>query len=184
MSTSSAAVDNLSVLASAIFKRVDANSDGHLSATEFQSFLESLVGKVGIRQDVVQRIAPRVLRMDHDRQTGGVGRFACPVEGVHPGGLADDAVSRETDFDAQDDVAVLLDGRQRPGNVGVAEILQLADLGGQHSLRRDVELRIQPCIARFNNKLAETGKRVGARGACVHGRRHALGNTVRVRGNA
>src|SRR5438477_6097375 len=47
MSTSSAAVDNLSVLASAIFKRVDANSDGHLSATEFQSFLESLVGKVG-----------------------------------------------------------------------------------------------------------------------------------------
>ena|SRR5438477_8815332 len=47
MSTSSAAVDNVSVLASAIFKRVDTNGDGRLSTTEFQSFLENLMGKVG-----------------------------------------------------------------------------------------------------------------------------------------
>jgi len=47
MSTSSTAIDNLSVLASAIFKRVDANGDGKLSGSEFQSFLQDLVGKVG-----------------------------------------------------------------------------------------------------------------------------------------
>jgi len=46
MSTSSASVDNVSVLASALFKRVDANHDGRLSTTEFQSFLENLLGKV------------------------------------------------------------------------------------------------------------------------------------------
>ena len=34
------------MLASALFKRVDANSDGRLSTTEFQSFLENLLGKV------------------------------------------------------------------------------------------------------------------------------------------
>ena len=47
MSTSSSAVDNISVLASAIFKRVDANSDGKLNGSEFQSFLQNLLGKVG-----------------------------------------------------------------------------------------------------------------------------------------
>src|SRR5262245_16495237 len=47
MSTSSNAVDSVSVLASAIFKRVDANGDGKLSGAEFQSFLQNLVGKVG-----------------------------------------------------------------------------------------------------------------------------------------
>ena len=41
------AIDNLSILASAIFKRVDANNDGKLSGSEFQSFLQDLVGKVG-----------------------------------------------------------------------------------------------------------------------------------------
>ena len=44
---SSNAVDNVSVLASAIFKRVDANGDGKLNGAEFQSFLENLLGKVG-----------------------------------------------------------------------------------------------------------------------------------------
>ena len=47
MSTSSNAVDNISVLASAIFKRVDANGDGKLDGSEFQSFLQNLVGRVG-----------------------------------------------------------------------------------------------------------------------------------------
>ena len=47
MSTSANAVDNISVLASAIFKRVDANGDGKLDGSEFQSFLQNLVGKVG-----------------------------------------------------------------------------------------------------------------------------------------
>lgn len=44
---SSNAVDNVSVLASAIFKRVDANGDGKLNGAEFQSFLQNLLGKVG-----------------------------------------------------------------------------------------------------------------------------------------
>lgn len=47
MSTSSTSVDNVSALASTLFKRVDANSDGRLSGTEFQSFLEKLLGRVG-----------------------------------------------------------------------------------------------------------------------------------------
>lgn len=47
MSTSSTAVDNMSVLASAIFKRIDANGDGKLNGTEFQSFLQNLLGKMG-----------------------------------------------------------------------------------------------------------------------------------------
>jgi hypothetical protein len=47
MSTSSNAVDNISVLASAIFKRVDANGDGKLDGSEFQSFLQNLVGQLG-----------------------------------------------------------------------------------------------------------------------------------------
>lgn len=47
MSTSSASVDSVSTLASALFRRVDANSDGKLSTTEFQGFLESLLGTVG-----------------------------------------------------------------------------------------------------------------------------------------
>src|SRR5262249_41396539 len=47
MSTSSNAVDNISVLASAIFKRVDANGDGKLDGSEFQSFLQNLVGQIG-----------------------------------------------------------------------------------------------------------------------------------------
>ena len=47
MSTSANGIDNVSVLASAIFKRVDANSDGKLSGSEFQSFLQDLIGKVG-----------------------------------------------------------------------------------------------------------------------------------------
>lgn len=48
MSTSS--VDSVSTLASALFKRVDANSDGRLSASEFQGFLDNLLGKVGSQQ--------------------------------------------------------------------------------------------------------------------------------------
>jgi hypothetical protein len=47
MSTGSNAIDNISALAGAIFKRVDANGDGKLDGTEFQSFLQNLVGKVG-----------------------------------------------------------------------------------------------------------------------------------------
>jgi len=47
MSTSTNAVDNSSVLASAIFKRIDANGDGKLNGAEFQSFLQNLLGKVG-----------------------------------------------------------------------------------------------------------------------------------------
>jgi hypothetical protein len=47
MSTSSSAVDNISVLANAIFKRVDTNGDGKLNVAEFQSFLENLIGKAG-----------------------------------------------------------------------------------------------------------------------------------------
>jgi hypothetical protein len=46
MSTSSSAVDNISVLASAIFKRVDTNGDGKLNGSEFQTFLQSLVSQV------------------------------------------------------------------------------------------------------------------------------------------
>ena len=53
---SSNAVDNVSVLASAIFKRVDANSDGKLNGAEFQSFLQNLLGKVG---DGTQRAGQR-----------------------------------------------------------------------------------------------------------------------------
>jgi hypothetical protein len=47
MSTSSNAIDNISVLAGAIFKRVDANGDGKLDGSEFQSFLQNLVGHLG-----------------------------------------------------------------------------------------------------------------------------------------
>jgi hypothetical protein len=47
MSTNSTSVDNVSSLASAIFKRVDTNADGKLSGAEFQSFLQDLLGKVG-----------------------------------------------------------------------------------------------------------------------------------------
>ena len=47
MSTSTSAIDNISVLASAIFKRVDTNGDGKLNGSEFQTFLQSLVGTVG-----------------------------------------------------------------------------------------------------------------------------------------
>jgi hypothetical protein len=47
MSTSSNSIDSISVLASAIFKRVDANSDGKLDGTEFQSFLQNLIGDIG-----------------------------------------------------------------------------------------------------------------------------------------
>jgi len=43
----STSVDNVSSLASAIFKRVDTNADGKLSGDEFQSFLQDLLGKVG-----------------------------------------------------------------------------------------------------------------------------------------
>ena len=44
---SSNAVDSVSVLASAIFKRIDANGDGKLNGSEFQTFLQNLLGKVG-----------------------------------------------------------------------------------------------------------------------------------------
>jgi hypothetical protein len=47
MSTSVNSIDNISALASAIFKRVDANSDGRLDGTEFQSFLQNLIGGIG-----------------------------------------------------------------------------------------------------------------------------------------
>jgi hypothetical protein len=47
MSTSSNTIDSISVLASAIFKRVDANGDGKLDGNEFQSFLQNLIGDVG-----------------------------------------------------------------------------------------------------------------------------------------
>jgi hypothetical protein len=47
MSMSSNTIDSISVLASAIFKRVDANGDGKLDGTEFQSFLQNLIGDVG-----------------------------------------------------------------------------------------------------------------------------------------
>jgi hypothetical protein len=47
MSTSSNSIDSISVLASAIFKRVDANGDGKLDGTEFQSFLQNLIGDIG-----------------------------------------------------------------------------------------------------------------------------------------
>jgi hypothetical protein len=47
MSTSSNSIDSISALASAIFKRVDANGDGKLDGTEFQSFLQNLIGDMG-----------------------------------------------------------------------------------------------------------------------------------------
>ena len=50
MSISSLPADSISSLANTLFKRVDANSDGRLSTTEFQGFLESLVGKIGANQ--------------------------------------------------------------------------------------------------------------------------------------
>jgi hypothetical protein len=63
MSMNSNAVDSVSVLASAIFKRVDTNGDGQLNGTEFQSFLQNLLGKVGNRTHGIgseaSAIAPR-----------------------------------------------------------------------------------------------------------------------------
>lgn len=50
MSTSSTAIDSLSVLAGTIFKRADANGDGKLDGTEFQSFLQNLIGELGSTQ--------------------------------------------------------------------------------------------------------------------------------------
>lgn len=47
MSTSSNAIDSISALAGTIFKRVDANGDGKLDGTEFQSFLQNLIGDLG-----------------------------------------------------------------------------------------------------------------------------------------
>src|SRR5262245_13801384 len=47
MSSIPSANNSISDLASRLFARVDANSDGRLSASEFQSFLEGLLGQVG-----------------------------------------------------------------------------------------------------------------------------------------
>lgn len=45
--SNSSTANGLSDLAAQLFKRVDADSDGHLSADEFKSFLDSLLNKVG-----------------------------------------------------------------------------------------------------------------------------------------
>lgn len=45
--TSTSADTGFASIASQLFSRVDGNSDGKLSANEFQSFLESLLTKVG-----------------------------------------------------------------------------------------------------------------------------------------
>jgi hypothetical protein len=50
MSSIPSANNSISDLASRVFARVDANSDGRLSASEFQSFLEGLLGQVGRAQ--------------------------------------------------------------------------------------------------------------------------------------
>jgi hypothetical protein len=46
MSTSATPIDSASTLVSAIFKRVDTNGDGKLDGSEFQSFLQNLLGDV------------------------------------------------------------------------------------------------------------------------------------------
>jgi hypothetical protein len=46
MSTTTA-VDSASLLASALFKRLDANGNGQLDAGEFQSFLKNLISAAG-----------------------------------------------------------------------------------------------------------------------------------------
>src|SRR4051812_10427228 len=47
MAMTTNAVDNVSVLARAIFQRMDADGDGKLNGTEFQSFLQNLLGNAG-----------------------------------------------------------------------------------------------------------------------------------------
>lgn len=52
MSTVNNTTDNtaMAALAQALLKRADANGDGQLSGTEFKSFLETLLNKVGTSQ--------------------------------------------------------------------------------------------------------------------------------------
>ena len=45
--TNTSSTNVLSDLAAQLFKRVDTDSNGHLSADEFKSFLDSLINKVG-----------------------------------------------------------------------------------------------------------------------------------------
>ena len=48
--TSTSIDSGIASLASQLFKTVDGNKDGNVSAGEFQSFLESLVSKIGHQQ--------------------------------------------------------------------------------------------------------------------------------------
>ena len=48
--TNVSANNGLSDLAAQLFKRVDGNNDGQLSANEFKSFLENLLNKIGSNQ--------------------------------------------------------------------------------------------------------------------------------------
>jgi len=72
MSTSSNVIDSISVLAGAIFKRVDANGDGKLDGTEFQSFLQNLIGDLGKSSQGLgsqaSALAPRTLSANRTYQ--------------------------------------------------------------------------------------------------------------------
>ena len=72
MSTSSNSIDSISVLATAIFKRVDANGDGKLDGTEFQSFLQNLISDLGNSTQGLgsqaSALAPRTLSADRTYQ--------------------------------------------------------------------------------------------------------------------
>ena len=118
-------------------------------------------------QHVIEAVAPGVLGVDHNGQTGGIRSLAGPVQGQHPRALADDAVAGEPHLDPQDEIAVLFDHAAGFAHICVLGDLELADFVRQHALRGDIELGQDAGGADVDDELAEAGKSVGSGRASI-----------------
>ena len=118
--------------------------------------------------------------VDHEREVDGVGGLTRATQGFEVVLACD--VAGQADLDAEDRIAMALDGLRCEIGVGIAQIEELAPgvVGRERGLADDgdVEQREDARIGDVDDVLAQAGEGVGARGAGVDDRGHAFGDTV------
>ena len=131
-------------------------------------------------QNIVNRIAPRILRMHHNGQPSRIGRLSRSVQRQHPGPLADNTIPRQSNLHPENNIAVLFNHAAGLIDIRVFGNLELADLGSQHTLRRNIHLCQNPRLTHIDHVLPKSRKNICTRRSRIDHSRRASRKTRRV----
>ena len=117
--------------------------------------------------------------MNHHEPANGLRRLDSAFQRFHVV-LAGDILG-ESGLDADDAVAILLTDANGLAYVGMLQVLELADVVGDHACEGDIQQGEQPGVRPFDDISPERGERGGARRTGVDGSRYSVGDIGGIR---